>query len=134
VRHLDREAAAGAQAKDARATAPKPPQLAVRAKNVACFGEAFLDFDARRLIDRNGADMPITATEFEMLSTFARHPNKVLTRDHLLGEAPEHGSGCCDRAIDIRVTRIRKRIEVNPTRPQVIRTVRSVGYVYVPPA
>lgn len=118
---------------------PPMPQRPLSARerrqmNVACFGEAFLDFDARRLIDRNGADLPITATEFEMLSTFAQHPNKVLTRDRLLGDSSEHGSGCCDRAIDIRVTRIRKRIEVNPTRPQVIRTVRSVGYVYVPPA
>jgi DNA-binding response OmpR family regulator len=112
---------------------PKPAQPSRRATNIACFGEAFLDFDGRRLVDRNGVELPITATEFEMLSTFARHPNKVLTRDHLLGE-PEQGSGCCDRAIDIRVTRIRKRIEINPTRPQVIRTVRSVGYVYVPPA
>ena len=68
-----------------------------------------------------------------MLSTFASHPNRVLTRDRLLGDASGQGSACCDRAIDIRVTRIRKRIEVNPTRPQVIRTVRSVGYVYVPP-
>lgn len=118
-----------------RSSAPKPQPAAKQcARNIACFGQAFLDFDARRLLDRNGAELPITATEFEMLSTFARHPNKVLSRDRLLGDAPEHGSTCCDRAIDIRVTRIRKRIEVNPTRPQVIRTVRSVGYVYVPPS
>ncbi|MEP9389736.1 response regulator [Mesorhizobium sp. KR9-304] len=123
--------APGADGVPAAPREPRPEQK--RPRNVACFGEAFLDFDARRLIDRNGVDLPITATEFAMLSTFAEHPNKVLTRDRLLGDAPEHGSGCCDRAIDIRVTRIRKRIEVNPTRPQVIRTVRSVGYVYVPP-
>lgn len=114
------------------AQSPLPPKA--RPRNVACFGEAFLDFDARCLVDREGSQLPITATEFEMLSTFARHPNKVLTRDRLLGDASEHGSTCCDRAIDIRVTRIRKRIEVNPTRPQIIRTVRSVGYVYVPPS
>ena len=135
VRAVLRRAHAGETgAAGERQHAPKPQSAGKQcAKNVACFGQAFLDFDARRLIDRHGADLPITATEFEMLSTFARHPNKVLTRDHLLGDGPEHGSGCCDRAIDIRVTRIRKRIEVNPTRPQVIRTVRSVGYVYVPP-
>lgn len=103
-------------------------------RKIACFGEAFLDFDARCLVDRSGSQLPITATEFDMLATFARHPNKVLSRDRLLGGAPEHGAPCCDRAIDIRVTRIRKRIEINPTRPQVIKTVRSVGYVYVPPA
>jgi DNA-binding response OmpR family regulator len=128
---LRRAQASGERA--ASEVAPRPSPQRARPGNVACFGEAFLDFDARRLVDRNGIDLPITATEFEMLSTFARHPNKVLTRDRLLGDAPEHGSGCCDRAIDIRVTRIRKRIEVNPTKPRVIRTVRSVGYVYVPP-
>lgn len=113
--------------------APQPHPARQNGRNVACFGLAFLDFEARCLRDRAGAELPITATEYEMLSTFARHPNKVLSRDRLLGDTPEHGSPCCDRAIDIRVTRLRKRIEVNPTRPQVIRTVRSVGYVYVPP-
>jgi two-component system, OmpR family, response regulator len=122
------------QAAEEGAAAPKPQTIAKPgATNIACFGRAFLDFDARCLRDREGCELPITATEFDMLSIFARHPNKVLTRDRLLGDAPEHGSPCCDRAIDIRVTRIRKRIEVNPTRPRVIRTVRSVGYVYVPP-
>jgi DNA-binding response OmpR family regulator len=136
VRAVLRRAQAGETgAGGERQLAPTPqPSGRQCTKNIACFGGAFLDFDARRLIDRNGADLPITATEFEMLSTFARHPNKVLSRDRLLGDAPEHGSGCCDRAIDIRVTRIRKRIEVNPARPRVIRTVRSVGYVYVPPS
>jgi len=104
------------------------------ARNIVSFGQAFLDFDARCLRGRDGCEMPVTATEFEMLSTFARHPNKVLSRDRLLGDSAERGSSCCDRAIDIRVTRIRKRIEVNPTRPQIIKTVRSVGYVYVPPS
>jgi DNA-binding response OmpR family regulator len=103
-------------------------------KNIICFGEAFLDFEGRCLRDRKGSQMPITAMEFDMLATFARHPNRVLSRERLLGSAPEHGGTSCDRAIDIRVTRIRKRIETNPTKPQVIRTVRSVGYVYVPPA
>ena len=124
-----------AEASGERPATPKPPPAVKQSsKNITCFGRAFLDFDARCLRDRDGSELPITATEFEMLSTFARHPNKVLSRDRLLGDAPEHGAPCCDRAIDIRVTRIRKRIEVNPTRPQVIRTVRSVGYVYVPPS
>ncbi len=113
--------------------ATKQPATKQGARNVANFGEAFLDFEARCLRGRDGREMPVTATEFEMLSTFARHPNKVLSRDRLLGDSTERSSSCCDRAIDIRVTRIRKRIEINPTRPQIIKTVRSVGYVYVPP-
>ena len=70
----------------------RKPQSAGKqsAKNVACFGQAFLDFDARCLRDRDGSELPITSTEFEMLSIFALHPNKVLSRDRLLGDAPEH--------------------------------------------
>lgn len=109
------------------------PRHKLSKSKVVSFGEAFLDLDARSLVDSDGRQISVTATEFEMLETFARHPNRVLSRDMLLGDASEHGSGCRDRAIDIRVTRLRKRVEPNPARPQVIRTVRSVGYVYVPP-
>jgi two-component system OmpR family response regulator len=131
VRAVLRRAPTGPEARPA----PRPqPATKQGASNIASFGRAFLDFDARCLRGRDGCEMPVTATEFEMLSTFARHPNTVLSRDRLLGDSAERGSLCCDRAIDIRVTRIRKRIEVNPTRPQIIKTVRSVGYVYVPPS
>ncbi|MBX3582132.1 MAG: response regulator transcription factor [Rhizobiaceae bacterium] len=109
------------------------PTQALSKSKVVPFCEAFLDLDARNLVDPEGRQISVTATEFEMLETFAKHPNRVLSRDMLLGDASEHGSGCRDRAIDIRVTRLRKRVEPNPARPQVIRTVRSVGYVYVPP-
>jgi len=130
VRAVLRRAPTGA---DSRPVAMQQPATKQGASNVVSFGKALLDFDARCLRGRDGSEMPVTATEFEMLSTFARNPNKVLSRDRLLGDSAERSSPCCDRAIDIRVTRIRKRIEVNPTRPQVIKTVRSVGYVYVPP-
>jgi DNA-binding response OmpR family regulator len=122
-----------AQTADGRPAAAKSAPLSCSPTNAVSFGEAFLDLDARRLVDRSGSDLPLTATEFNMLATFARHPNRVLTRDALLDNGSQQGSSCCYRAVDIRVTRLRKRIEVNPTRPQVIRTVRSIGYVYVPP-
>jgi DNA-binding response OmpR family regulator len=101
-------------------------------KHLSCFGQAYFDFEGRCLLDSEGAQLPLTATEFDLLAVFAKHPNRVLTREHLLEAIPGRASESCDRTIDIRVTRIRRRIEVDPAKPQVIRTVRSVGYVYVP--
>ncbi len=101
-------------------------------KNLACFGKVQLDLVKQCLLDCEGAEQRLTSTEFDLLASFARNPNKVMSRDCLMDKAvcndPE-----AHRAIDIRVTRIRKKVEVNPAKPQIIRTVRSVGYVYVPP-
>jgi DNA-binding response OmpR family regulator len=124
----------------ARAVVPPAPANAGSAANAGrrdgavCFGNAWLDPRERRLLDRDGRELPITACEFDLLATFARHPNTVLSRERLMGGDRDGEASACDRAIDIRVTRIRKRIEVNPAKPQVIRTVRGAGYVYVPPA
>jgi len=104
-----------------------------RQSGLICFGKVCLDLDGRHLIDSDGKRLDLTATEFDLLAAFAQNPNRVMSRDRLLDTA----TGCThepyDRAIDIRVTRVRKKIEVNPSKPQVIRTVRSVGYIYVPP-
>ena len=109
--------------------APGPVSTARR----ACFGKVCLDLDRRILIDEDGTEIRLTATEFDLLAVFARNPNRVLSRDRLLDTAPGRDGNPFDRSIDIRVTRIRKKVEVDPAKPQVIRTVRSVGYIYVPP-
>jgi two-component system, OmpR family, response regulator len=101
-------------------------------KNLACFGKVSLDLDRQCLLDCDGAEQRLTSTEFNLLVSFAQNPNRVMSRDRLMENA------LCDdpeahRAIDIRVTRIRKKVEVNPAKPCIIKTVRSVGYVYVPP-
>lgn len=118
----------GAARPDASATeAP-----AANGKRV-CFGKVCLDLERRILIDEDGTEIRLTATEFDLLAMFARNPNRVLSRDRLLDTAPGRDDNPFDRSIDIRVTRIRKKVEVDPAKPQVIRTVRSVGYIYVPP-
>ena len=71
--------------------------------------------------------------EFDLLAAFARSPNRVMSRDHLLQTAHNRAEGPFDRAIDIRIARLRKRIEVDASKPQVIKTVHGVGYIYVPP-
>lgn len=99
---------------------------------LVCFGKVSLDLDGRHLVDSQGARLDLTATEFDLLAAFAQNPNRVLSRDRLL-DTTGFTVDPCDRAVDIRVTRVRKKVEVDPAKPQVIRTVRSVGYIYVPP-
>lgn len=94
------------------------------------FGRAWLDLDAARLSDEDGSEIPLTAMEFSLLSLFARNRGRVLNRDQILEGAHDRGWDPFDRSIDIRISRIRKKIEINPQKPQVIRTVRGVGYIY----
>ena len=95
------------------------------------FGSCSLDIDARRLFDENGEEITITSMEYDLLKAFADHPNKVLSRDQLLNLAHNRDWEPFDRSIDIRITRLRRKIESDPAKPQVIKTVRGAGYIYV---
>ncbi len=96
-------------------------------------GRCTLDVDARRLLDAEGADIAITAMEFDLLKTFVEHPNKVLTRDRLLTLTRNREWEPFDRSIDIRIARLRRKVEINPDNPLAIQTVRGAGYMFVPP-
>lgn len=96
------------------------------------FGRCLLNLDAHKLFDEKGLEIPLTSMEFDLLQAFATHPNRVLSRDQLL-ELAHHGDwDPFDRSIDIRVTRLRRKIESDPAKPQTIRTVRGAGYIFVP--
>jgi DNA-binding response OmpR family regulator len=97
------------------------------------FGDRVLDLDQRRLLAADGAEIEITAAEFDLLALFARHPNRPLNRDQIMEQAHNRGWDVFDRSIDLRVMRLRRKIERNPDKPEVLKTVRNVGYVYVPP-
>jgi DNA-binding response OmpR family regulator len=88
----------------------------------------------RRAIDQIGNDMAVTWGEFGILKTFAENPDRPLSRDWLLETTSHRSRDPFDRAIDLRITRIRRKIEPTPEKPTVIRTVRGVGYMFVPPA
>ncbi len=106
---------------------------AAAAKNKAVrFGTKWLDVDARVLRDDEGVEHPLTASEFNLLKAFADNPKRVLTRERLLDLANARDPDAFDRAIDIRITRIRRKIESDPARPSVIRTVRGAGYLFSP--
>jgi DNA-binding response OmpR family regulator len=95
-------------------------------------GTKWLDIDARALRDEEGNEHPLTASEYSLLKAFAENPKRVLTRERLLDLAQARDSEAFDRAIDVRITRIRKKIEPDPARPRVIKTVRGAGYVFSP--
>jgi two-component system phosphate regulon response regulator OmpR len=92
------------------------------------FGRMVLEIDASRLISANGAKVPVTALELQVLKTFAAHPNKALTRDDLAELAHGRRWSPLDRSLDIRISRIRAKIEDNPDDPRIIVTVRGIGY------
>jgi two-component system phosphate regulon response regulator OmpR len=96
-------------------------------------GRCTLDLEARRLLDSSGTDVGITAMEFDLLKTFVEHPNKVLTRDRLLTLTRNREWEPFDRSIDIRIARLRRKVEVDPDNPLAIQTIRGAGYMYVPP-
>jgi len=96
------------------------------------FGACQLDMAQRKLFGADGAEIDITAAEFDLLALFARHPNRPLNRDQIMEQAHNRGWDVFDRSIDLRVMRLRRKVERNPDKPEVIKTVRNVGYVYVP--
>lgn len=96
------------------------------------FGKAWLDLEAAKLFDSEGQQIPLTAMEFNLLKLFARNRGRVLNRDQILEGAHDRLWDPFDRSIDIRISRIRKKIEHNPSKPTVIRTVRGLGYIYDP--
>ena len=74
----------------------------------------------------------LTASEYGLLKVFAANPKRVLSRERLLELANARDAEAFDRAIDLRIMRIRRKIEPDPSRPTVIRTIRGGGYVFSP--
>lgn len=97
------------------------------------FGRCEVDLDSRRMFDAAGAEVALTAMEYELLATFLANPNRVLTRDQLLLKTRNREWEPFDRSIDIRIGRLRRKIEPEPDGdPRCIRTVRNAGYMFVP--
>jgi two-component system phosphate regulon response regulator OmpR len=113
----------------AQADVPAP---AVDTKRVRV-GRCWLEVEPRRLFDDGGDEVPITAMEYDLLRVFVSNPNRVLSRDQLLMHTRNREWEPFDRSIDIRIGRLRRKIERDPAHPEAIRTVRGVGYMFVPP-
>lgn len=96
------------------------------------FGAYRLRIDTRKMVSPEGDEIPLTSMEYDLLKAFADNPNRVLSRDELLNLAHHRGWDPFDRSIDIRIARIRRKIEEDPGNPKVITTVRGAGYRYTP--
>jgi two-component system phosphate regulon response regulator OmpR len=107
------------------------PRLEPAAASRARVGACQLDLVSHQLYDGDGREVPITGMEFDLLKVFVERPNQVLSRDQLLTLTRNREWEPFDRSIDIRIARLRRKIEPDPDRPQAIRTVRGAGYMFI---
>jgi DNA-binding response OmpR family regulator len=89
-----------------------------------------LDPQARHLTDPQGSSVPLTHGEYELLSLFVEHPHQVLSRDDLMTRIHGRDAGPYDRAIDVQIGRLRRKIEPDPAHPTLIKAVRGTGYLF----
>ncbi|UCE89114.1 MAG: response regulator [Pseudomonadota bacterium] len=113
----------------------RPPADAVAAAGATervAFGPCQLDLTTLQLFAKDGSEIPITHMEFELLKVFAERPNRPLSRDQLLTLTQNREWDPYDRSVDIRIARLRRKVEDDSDKPRTIRTVRGVGYMFVP--
>ena len=95
-------------------------------------GRCVLDLGAHRLTDQAGQEVPMSPLEFDLLKAFAEHPNRALSRERILALSQSRDWDPFDRSVDLRIMRLRKKIEPDPEHPRFIRTIRNEGYIFVP--
>jgi two-component system phosphate regulon response regulator OmpR len=95
-------------------------------------GRCVLDLGAHRLTDEQGKEVAMTPLEFDLLKALAEHPNRPLSREHILNSTQQRDWDPFDRSVDLRIMRLRRKIEPDPEHPQFIKTMRNAGYVFVP--
>lgn len=100
--------------------------------SVVRFAGWCLDLSKRELNSPEGVLVPLSAGEFALLATFVQHPQRVLSRDQLLDFARGRDAQPFDRAIDVQVSRLRRKIDDDPREPVLIKTVRGGGYLFAP--
>jgi two-component system phosphate regulon response regulator OmpR len=126
-----------AAAPAATAGAAAPAAAAARTPTRQRFGRCEIELESRRLFDlgANGDEVPMTAMEYDLIRVFLANPNRVLSRDQLLMSTRNREWEPFDRSIDIRIGRLRRKVEPDPHgEPRCIRTVRNGGYMYIPGA
>ena len=92
-----------------------------------------LDVAARQLTGRGGENISLTTGELELLLTFVRRPHQVLSRDQLMNAVHGRDAGPYDRAIDVQIGRLRRKVELDPGDPRLIKSVRGAGYLFASP-
>ena len=100
-------------------------------RQVVKFGTFRLDLDAHRLTEGDRT-VPLTSGEYDLLSVLVQYPNRVLDRDRIVELLSSGQRSPFDRSVDVRVTRLRSKIEPDPSAPRYIRTVWGKGYMFCP--
>jgi len=109
-----------------------PVKAGASKSGTADFGDYVLDIEAAKMHGPDGEEVALTAMEFNLLKAFAENRGRVLNRDQILEQAHDRTWDPFDRSIDIRISRLRRKIEKNPEKPSIIKTVRGIGYIYDP--
>ena len=109
-----------------------PARLAAPGGAVARFAGFRLDLRSRELVDGDGRAVALTSGEFDVLRAFVEQPNRVLSRDDLMNNIHGRDAGPYDRAIDMQIGRLRRKIEADPANPALIKAVRGAGYLFAP--
>jgi two-component system, OmpR family, response regulator len=107
-----------------------PPTQASREPIRYRFAEWELDLHTRRLKSPGGELLALTKGEFNILLALVRAPHRVLSREQLLAASRVHDDEVFDRSIDVQILRLRRKLEADPSRPELIRTERGIGYVF----
>src|SRR5690606_18781823 len=89
-----------------------------------------IDLGPRAVTRPDGTDVALSASEFDLLATFVRHPKRALARDELMDTLYGREAGPYDRAVDVLVGRLRRKIEADPGEPRLVKSVRGVGYLF----
>ncbi len=126
-----RELVARIQAVLRRKATPPPPGAPSMAEEVIEFGAVSLNLATRQLA-RNGESVQLTTGEFAVLQVLVSHPRQPMSRDKLMELARGREYEVFDRAIDVQISRLRKLVEDDPSKPRYIQTVWGFGYVFVP--
>ena len=92
-----------------------------------------LNVRLRRLAGPGGANIPLTNSEFNLLAAFLAAPQRVLSRDQILGLSRLHNDEVYDRSVDVQIGRLRRKIQRGKDSPELIRTERGAGYVFIAP-
>jgi two-component system OmpR family response regulator len=117
-----------------RRTAPASAAAtsALPAERVRFAGFEF-DLSSRQLKREDGSEIEISAGDYDLLSVLVRHPQRVLNRDQLMDLTRGRSWEAFDRSIDVALSRLRRKIELDPAHPQIVKTVRNGGYMLAVP-
>jgi DNA-binding response OmpR family regulator len=112
-----------------RTTLPSTERRSEKSGNIEFAGFS-LDTNARVLVGPSGSAIELTTGEFDLLKVFLDMPNRVLSRDQLMERMHRREAGPYDRSIDVQIGRLRRKIEEDAAKPELIKSVRGAGYLF----